>query len=119
MSFTVACVLLSTVVMEHRFELGEESKKISTTTCNVLLLASLYFAVHLIHPFYNSTENGADDNDDSVALLQSALEMSKMVPMLCLLFQAAGMHALEQDPPAGQPAIHILVIMDVAAYTLF
>lgn len=117
----VACVVLGTVFMQPRYDPGEEMKAMSTSTANTMLLASTFFVLNIIEHFRSSTVSDRDLSalGESAATLRIAMDLSKMVPMLCLLFQAAGMHALEQDPPAGQPPVVIRNAMDVAAYAHF
>lgn len=116
---SVACVVVGTTVMQPRFDPGEEMRTMSTSTANTMLLASQYFVLHIIARFRNSGSESCDNNSDSSSNLRSALDLTKMVPMLCLTFQAAGMHALEQDPPAGQPPLLIRTGMNIASCALF
>jgi len=116
---TVAVVVFGTTFMQPRFDPGEEMNKMSTSTANTMLLGSQYFTLHIIEHFRKLGNEGVNNTNDSDAILHGALDLTKMVPMLCLLFQSAGMHALEQDPPAGQPQFKIRIAMDVASYALF
>jgi hypothetical protein len=122
MNIMVACTLFGTFLMHLPYDSSstqpeEEFKKITTQNFDSLLLATQYFTVQLIVQIQTGA-NYAEESE-STSILVSAQKMTRLVPMLCLLFQATGLHALEQDPPAGQPPNKVRTAMDIAAYALF
>lgn len=129
MNSSIAYVVIATVFMVPPYEPGEDMQSMNTGTSKTLLLASQYFVLNLIaQGFGNSLasklpgackETAEANTESSASILNAALDTAKLIPMLCLLFQAAGLHALEQDPPAGQPPTQVRTAMDVAAYCLF
>jgi len=54
----------------------------------------------------------------SMAIFNTA-DILRMVPMLCLLFQAAGLRAVELSPPAGELPYEVQAVMAISAFALF
>lgn len=116
---TVIFIYIGTIIMAPRYEPGEDMKRMNTGVFNNLLLSCLYFAVQIIVQIRSTVDDARKEPSLATPFLNRAMDVAKLVPMLCLLFQSVGMHALEQDPPAGQPPTSVRICMNIAAYSLF
>jgi len=98
-----------------------EPKALNTVTYCTLLLASQYFVMTLVKLIlsvsvdFKYTAFRPIDSE----ILEGPMNAVRPAAMLCLLFQAGSLHAIELSPPHGEPPVQVCSIMLLAAYALF
>jgi hypothetical protein len=117
---TVGCAVLATQTMKGPPEtetMGQPIGMNMATYCAVLL-ATVFFAMVCALRLTASISGSKDEKSWIAEAISRAMSTVSLAPMLCLLFQAARMHAIEIDPPTGEPPLHVKSLMQHSSHAL-